>query len=103
MGNSKIKPDASTEALRRPIQLFKSKSLKTSELIVQFPKKFIESGVTMQYPNKTPIKNNVDEIKIKPLAPSFSFLYSPGLINFQNSYTTYGNARMNPASIDVQR
>ena len=38
---------------------------------------------------------------MKPLAPSFSFLYIPGLINLQNSQITYGNATINPAKIEV--
>ena len=42
-------------------------------------------------------------MKINPFAPSFSFLYIPGLMNLQNSQITYGNATIKPAKIEVQR
>ena len=41
----------------------------------KFSKKLTFKSTEMYHPSiKTPIKNNVDDIKIKPLAPSFSFL-----------------------------
>ena len=42
-------------------------------------------------------------MKIKPRAFLRSDIWSPGLMNLQNSNNMYGKARMNPAVSEVQR
>ena len=65
-------------------------------------KMFLECGVIIKYPNKTPMKNRKEEIARNNLAFFLSLSYKAGRMNFHNSHKIKGKAMIKPAVIAVQ-
>jgi hypothetical protein len=73
-----------------------------SGLTLKVAKKLTDIGTITKYPNKTPVKNNREEIKINDFAYFLSFSYNAGLMKFHTKYNIYGKAIIKPEVIQVQ-
>src|SRR5688500_16729945 len=71
-------------------------------LTLKVARKLTDIGIMMKYPNNTPRKNKIDEMKMKNFALRRSFSYNAGLMKPQSRYKMYGNETMKPPRIQIQ-
>ena len=90
IGSSNIRPLASAVFVIVPIYELMLIWFVTTSLTTYDPRKCIESGIMMKYPNITPAKKRNEAANTAPLAYFFSFTFSAGFKNLQNSHKQKG-------------